>query len=232
MFKGILFVAFLFAGIVLGILYNKFRVSNYPENKRKSGYFLAVLIFVGASLSVYIVTSIKSYLNSTVTNYSVTVEKYFDEKFSDNEIVKNGVSINQLNEILVHIDNGKAMIVSIMPSEKEFGVGKFAYGIIVDYVGDYIDSYVSSIKKDISGAMNKYANVILAFSDKNGNITVSSIISALKNNLLNRINKILLVIIILVNIPFYIYIIITIILKIKIYRKKEVQEIQTPVASE
>jgi hypothetical protein len=219
MFKGILFVAFLFAGIVLGILYNKFRVKNYPENKRKSGYFLAIIIFVGASLTIYVVTSIKSYLNSTVTNYSVTIVNYFDEKFPDSEIVKNGVSINQLNEILLHIDNGKDFIVSIMPDEKEFGVGKFAYGIIVNYVGDYVDTYVSSIKQDLSRAMNKYGKSILSFTDKNGSITISSIINALKDNLLNRVNQILLTILILVNIPFYIYMIVTIIIKIKTYRK-------------
>jgi hypothetical protein len=219
--RVLLFFVFLAVGVVLGILYNKFRVKNYPEDKRKSGYFLAITMFVGASLSIFIITTISSCLNSTITNFSGTIEKYFDEKYSDNEIVTNGISINQLNEILVHTSSGKDMIASILPSGNELGAGKFVYGIIVDYAGEYIDTYVSSIKQGVSSTMDKYADTISVFTDKNGNITVSSIIGGLRYNLLNKINRVLLTILIIANIPLYIYITVTTILAIKAYRKNK-----------
>ena len=209
MSNGILFFAFLMAGIVLGILYNKFRIKNYPENKQKSGYFLAIIMFVGASLSIYIITSFKSYLDQTIINYSVTIEEYIDEKYSDNEIVKNGVTINQLNEIIVHITSGKNVIMSILPNELDNQIGKFVYGICVNYIGGYIDDFISK------NAIDNYANAIKIYADENDIFTVSSMINGLRVNLLNKINQILLIILIVINIPFYIYLISTIIIKIK-----------------
>jgi len=100
-------------------------------------------------------------------------------------------------------------------------IGKFAYNITVNYIGNYIDTYVSYLKQDISKTRNRYANIINQFTDRDDHFSVSSIINGLKYNLLKRINQIIMIILIIVNIPLYIYLLLTIIIKVIKIKLKE-----------
>jgi len=179
-------------------------------------------MFVGVSMSIYVATSISNYCDKTITSYSVEVKKYIEEEYPDNIFVKNGVSIAELNEIVVYIDNGKEFIKIILPI---LDTDNYVMKQVVIYTGIFIDDYVSYIMQKMSHfAENKYAKTIKIFTDKYDTFTVSSILNGFKTIILKKINKLILISLIMVNIPFYIYILLTIIIKLvksKLYKRKQ-----------
>jgi hypothetical protein len=45
MFNGFLLIVFLVFGFGVGIIYNKLFIKDYPDYKRKPGYFFTVVVF-------------------------------------------------------------------------------------------------------------------------------------------------------------------------------------------
>ena len=221
MFVGFLF--FIVSGISFGIFYIKLLNKLFPNSKkRKVSYFFAVIMFVGFSFSIYIATSISTYCDKTITSYSVKVKEYIEKEYSDNNFVKNGVSIDELNNILVHIGNGKEYIKSIIPI---LDSDNFVIKKALNYTGRFIDDYVSLIPLKMSYFMEKkHKKIIKTFMDKNDAVTVSSIINGFKSIILKQINKLILTVLIVVNIPFYIYIVLTFVIKAvksKLFKRKQ-----------
>jgi hypothetical protein len=227
MFVGFLF--FLVSGIAFGILYIKLLNKIFPNRKmQKISYFFAVIMFIGFSLSIYIAISISTYCDITITSYSVKVKEYIEKEYSDNNFVKNGVSIDELNNILVHIDNGKEYIKSIIPI---LDSDNFVIKKVVNYTGRFIDNYVSLIPLKMSYFVGKkHKKIIKTFTDKNDDVTVSSIINGFKSIILKQINKLILTVLLVVNIPFYVYIVLTFIIKVvksKLYERKQMRSMAT-----
>jgi hypothetical protein len=88
---------YLFRGQVIGIVYNKFIIKDYPDYKRKFGYFITVAIFILFTISLFGILILKSGLNSTTRDYSTKLEHYVKINYSDNEFVRNGLDRKNIN---------------------------------------------------------------------------------------------------------------------------------------
>lgn len=213
MFNRILLIIFFILGFTAGILYNKFFVKDYPDYKRKLGYFFTLVVFIAFFVSVYSIVSIKSYTNSIIKEYSIKLEQYIKDNYPNNELVKDGVDLTQVNDSLTQINNGVIEIKGMLPSPEEIGVDKFVYDIIVNYA-------IKQLQKKLN-AVNYYAYIVNTFTEKNNVITVSSLINGLRTNSIKLINTIALIFAIIFIISFLVYIIytLTIIMRERKFKK-------------
>ena len=208
MFRAFLFFVFLTIGIALGVLYAKSLGKIFPNYPKKPSRALAIVMFAGVSMSVFITTTIHSCLNSTLLNLSTTLERHALENIPNQEIARAGISLNQLNDMLLQAtSNGREMIESVLPARNEFGASVFIYDVIVNTTSDIIDSYILDLRRGVA------SNIINVFIDPNGDLTVGSIINGLRLNIISRITRVLLIVVIVANIPFYIYLSVTIIMR-------------------
>jgi hypothetical protein len=180
MFNSFLLIVFLVLGLGAGIAYNQFFIKDYPDYKRKLGYFFTVVVFVVFFMSIYSVFNIKSYANSTIKEYSIKIEQYIKDNNPENELVKNGIDLTQFNDSLAQVNNGINEIKNIIPSHKELGLDKFIYDFIIDYA-------IKQLRKKLN-VVNYYAYIINTFTEKNNIITVSSLINGLRTNIIKLIN--------------------------------------------
>jgi len=201
MSNGILAIIFSILGIGLGIVYNKFVIKDYPDYKRKSGYFITIIVFLAITLALFGIISIKSSVNLTIRDYSVKLEQYIKYNFPDNELVRNGLDLKEINNDISQINNTVNELKTILPSNKELGVNKFIYDLVVDYA-------VKDLQKRLT-VVNYSAKMMNSFSDKNNILSVSSIISGLRSNAINLVNIISLIIIGIFILILLIYIIYT-----------------------
>jgi hypothetical protein len=188
-------------GIGFGIAYNKFMIKDYPDYKRKTGYFITVIVFLALALSIYSIISIKTYVNSIVKDYSIKLEQYLKDTYPENEFVKNGFDLNGLNNDISQINETVSGLKSILPTSKELGVDKIIYDLIIDYA-------VKELQKKLN-VINYSAKMINIFTDKNNILTVSSMINGLRINAIKLINLISLIISAIFAIAFLVYIIYT-----------------------
>jgi hypothetical protein len=201
--NGILIIISIIIGINLGIVYNKFVIKDYPDYKRKFGYFITVLIFLLFSISIFGILIMKFGINSTIRDYSTKLEHYVKINYPDNEFVRNGLDLKNINNDISKINNSVSEIKSILPSNKELGVNKFLYDLIVDYA-------IKELQKRLT-VVNYPAKVMNSFSDKDNILTISSLVSGLQQNAIRLINITSLIIIGIIILFFSIYIIFTLI---------------------
>jgi predicted PurR-regulated permease PerM len=182
MFNEVLLVVCVLFGIGLGIVYNKFLIKDYPDHKRKTGYFLTIVVFLALTISIYSIISIKTYVNSVVKEYSIKLEQYLKDTYPENEFVKNGLDLKGLNNDISQINETISELKSILPTYRELGVDKIIYDLIVDYA-------IKELQKRLN-VVNYSAKVINTFSDKNNVLTVSSITNGLRINAIKIVNTI------------------------------------------
>jgi len=201
MFNGIFAIIFTILGISIGIIYNKFVIKDYPDYKRKFGYFITIVIFLSLSLVLYVIISIKSSINSTVNEYSIKLEKYVNNNFPENEFVKNGLDLKNINNDISKIDKSVDDLKSILPDYRELGVNKTVYNLLSVYA-------VKELQKRLT-IVNYSAKMINSFSDKNNVLTVSSVTNGLRINAIKLVNTISLIIASIFILMVLIYIIFT-----------------------
>jgi len=213
MFNGILAIVFAVLGIGVGIVYNKFVIKDYPDYKRKFGYFITIFIFLLFMIGLFAVFSIKSSINSTINDYSVKLEHYIKINFPDNEFVRNGLDLNEINDDLSQINNTVNQLKAILPNNTELGVSKFLYDLVVDYA-------IKDLQKRLT-VVNYSAKMINSFSDRNNVLTVSSIINGLQTSAIKIVNTVSVIIIGIFILFLLIYIIytLTIVKREKKFRK-------------
>jgi hypothetical protein len=201
MLNGILLMFFFILGVLSGVIYNKYFVKDYPDYKRKIGYFFTIVVFVIAFLSIYSVISIRSYVNSIIKEYSIRLEQYIKENNPENELVKNGIDLTQFKDSLAQVDNEISEIKTLLPDYKELGVDKIIYDLIVNYA-------IKRLQKKLE-VVNYYAYIVDTFTEKNNIITVSSLINGLRTNVIKLINMVSLIIVLIFLMVFFVYIIYT-----------------------
>jgi len=201
MLNSVLITIFVSLGIVLGLIYNKFVIKDYPDYKRKFGYFITVLVFLVLTLMLSVIVSINSGLNSTINVYSVKLEQFVKDNSPENEFVKNGLDLKVINNDISQINESVDELESLLPTYKELGVNKTIYDLLVSYA-------IMELKKRLT-VMNYSAKMINSFSDKNNVLTVSSITNGLRINATKLVNSISLIIIAILLIAFLVYIIYT-----------------------
>jgi hypothetical protein len=202
--NSILIIISIIIGTSFGILYNIFIIKGYPDYKRKFGYFITVVIFLLFTASLFGILIMKSGLNSTIRDYSTKLEHYVKINYSENEFVRNGLDMRNINNDISKINNSVNEIKSILPSNKELGVNKFLYDLIVEYA-------VKELQKRLI-VVNYSAKVMNSFSDKDNILTISSLVSGLQQNAIRLINITSFIIIGIIVLFFSIYIIFTLII--------------------
>lgn len=201
MFNGVLITIFAVLGIVLGIVYNKFVIREYPDYKRKFGYFITIVVFLVFTLALSVIIHIRSDINSTIKEYSVKLEQYVNFNFPENEFVKNGLDLKNINNDISQINESINELKSILPSYKELGVDKVIYDLLTDYA-------IKELRKRLT-IVNYSAKMINSFSDKNNVLTVSSVTNGLRINTIKLVNTVSLIIMAIFLIAFLVYIIYT-----------------------
>jgi hypothetical protein len=201
MFGGILLLFVILLGIVSGVVYNILFIKDYPDYKRKIGYFITILVFLIFIFSIYSIISIKSYLNSVIKEYSIRLEQHLKDNYPENEFVKNGLDLKQINNDISQINNMVHELKSILPTYKELGVEKIVYDLIINYA-------VKELQKRL-GIVNYSAKIITSFADKDNILTVPSIIHELRLNAIKLINLISVIVLTVFIIAFLVYIIYT-----------------------
>jgi len=199
--NGILIIISIIIGIGFGIVYNKFVIKDYPDYKRKFGYFITVVIFLLLSISIFGILIMKSGLNSTIKDYSTKLEHFVKINYPDNEFVRNGLDLKNINNDISKINTSVNEIKSILPSNKELGIDKFLYDLIVDYA-------IKELQKRLT-VVNYSVKAVNAFSDKDNVLTISSLVNGLQQNAIRLINITSLIIIGIIILFFSIYIIFT-----------------------
>ena len=199
MFNGVLFIAAVGLGIGLGVVYNIFVIKNYPDHRRKGAYVSAVVFFLFFSLAIYVVMSARSYANSTITGYAARMEQYVKDNYPNNEFVRNGLDFKKINNDLTQINSTVSELKTILPSNTELGVSKMLYDSVVDYA-------VKALQKRLA-VVNYSAKAVTTFVDKDGFLTISSILYNLKTNAIKLINMIALVIMAIFGVIILIYIV-------------------------
>jgi hypothetical protein len=213
MFNKYLLVICVLLGIGFGIVYNKFLIKDYPNHKRKTGYFITVIVFLALTLSIYSIISIKTYVNSVIKEYSIKLEQYLKDTYPENDFVKRGLDLKDLNNNLLQINETVSEFKSILPNPKELGVEKIIYDLIVGYA-------VKELQKRLN-VVNYSAKMINTFADKNNILTVFSITNGLRINAIYLVNIISLIISAIFVIAFLVYIIytLTIIMRERKFRR-------------
>jgi len=199
MFNNFNFIVAVVSGIGFGIVYNIFVIKDYPDYKRKSAYFNTIVIFLFFSLLTYVLISVKSYANSTINNYSAKMEQYVKDNYPDNDFVKNGLDLKGINNNLTQINSTVSELKTLLPSDKELGIDKMLYDLIVDYA-------IKGLQKRLN-VVNYSAKAVNNFADENGFLTISSMTYNLKTNAIKFVNTVVLIIIAVFGLVVLIYIV-------------------------
>lgn len=208
-------IIFSIIGIVLGTIYNKFVISRFSDEKRKSLCVLTMVIFLGTSISVAVVIGTTSYVNSTISRYSRKTAQYIYNTYPDNEFVTNGIDLNEINDGASRINEAIADLKAVIPSHDELNVDKRIYDMVFGFAINGLTNQLDSINNTVSTHAKKAA----AFVDKNNSITISSILKYLTSTAIKQVNIISSWIIIVLIIPILIYVVFTSIAVLVIIKK-------------
>ena len=198
------------AGAVLGVVYNALLSKPFSGGKRTVFCVLTYLIFIFSAVSVAAMICLQSYVNSKIGFYSIVVEQYVSEAYSDNEFVRDGIDINSINDGELQVDDIISNLKTMIPSPEELNVDKKIYDRLVGYLMNELQNRFNAVGNTVSARAAKGA----FFADENGIITFSSILNLFTGMAVKQVSFITLEIIIVLMIPLAIYIVVTIILAI------------------
>jgi len=169
-------------GIGLGVGYNFLVIKNYPENRRKGGYVLTVIIFFMVAAALFSLFSVRVFVSSTVDEKAQIFEQSIKETYPDLGLVKNGIDITKIKN---DTDRVVADLWTTLPSYTELGISSRTY----DFASGLLKNELER-KLKVADDLGKKASV---YADENNVITVSSLINGIKRNVMNIVNIIILV---------------------------------------
>jgi len=191
-------------GAVLGMAYNKLLLKNFSGGHKTVVCVLTLIIFIISAVSASVMVGIQSNVNSKIRVYSVKIEQYILNAYSDNEFVKNGIDITLINNGVLQVNNVISDLKTMIPSPEELNVNKKGYDIVVNYLTKELQNRIGAVDKQVA----KGAVLV----NKNGIITVSSILNLLTDMAVKQVNIISCEIIIVLMLPLIIYIAVTVII--------------------
>jgi hypothetical protein len=198
------------AGAVLGIVYNALLSKTFSGGKRTVFCVLTIVIFIFSAVSVAAMICAQSYVNSKIGFYSIAVEQYVSEVYSDNEFVRDGIDVKSITDGDLQIDDIISNLKTMIPSPKELNIDKKIYDRLVGYLTNELQNRFNAVGNAAGAGAAKGA----FFADENGIITFSSILNLFTGLAVKQVNLLTLEIIIVLMIPLAIYIAVTIILAI------------------
>jgi len=197
-------------GTVLGIVYYKLLSKTFSGGKRTVFCVLTMIIFIFSAISVSVVICAQSYAHTKIRVYSAKTEQYIYDTCSDNEFVTNGIDVNLISDGFLQVNDVISNVKTMIPSSEELNIDKKIYDLLVGYLTNELQNRFNAIANAVDTQFAK-GNILV---DKNGIITISSILSVLTSAAVKQVNIITLEIIIVLMLPLAIYIIVTVILAI------------------
>ena len=214
------FLIFIVIGVVAGILFNKFVIKYFSDNKRKIFCILTMLIFIISSISLAITFSIKSGIVSSVNNYSERVVKFIYDNNPNNEFLINGINLNIINENSSIINDTVNELRLLVPTHTDLRINKRVYDMVIGYPMNELINQIDNINNTVSTHTRNLTSSVSMFADSNNFITISSIMNYLKSIANRHINIVFFKIIITLLIPFFVYVISTSVFVIISIRKR------------
>ncbi|MDR0321897.1 MAG: hypothetical protein LBI28_10370 [Treponema sp.] len=199
MFSVIWAVIFAILGIGLGLIYNILVIKHYPDNKRKPGYVITVIIFLLFTLIFFGIASANSGVKLIVKEKFSELEQSVKDKYPNNALVKSGIDLKGMNNDISKINDAISSLKSLLPTHKELGINKMIYDLAVD-------SGMKNLGKKLT-VTDSSAKKINQFTDENDILTISSITNGLQTSAIKVVNTTSLIIALLFMIPFVIYIV-------------------------
>ena len=209
---------FVAVGILLGKIYNKFVIKNISDNnKRKMLCILTMVIFLCSAVSVSVAVNVNSFINATINNYSVRIEQFVNNIYPKNDFLANGIDLNKIGNNILEINKAVTDLKAMMPTHVDLRFNERIYNMIV---GSPMDGLLNQLN-DISLSGDNLASFVSTFADGNNFITVSSILNYLTRLAIMHINVVFLWIIVLLLIPFCIYVALTSIIVFGVVKKRK-----------
>ena len=207
MIKSLIIIIFsIIASILCAKLYNKKVIYLFSPRTRKVFYFLTFMFFICTSISIAVLINIHLFLNNTIINYTIKIEKILIDRLP--EILVKGIDLDKITDPTQIYDSLNELI-NMISGGNDLQVNKFTNDIII-----------KSIDKTLKPII-KYKRNVTILADNNNIITIGSILNFLAIMTIRYINSIFLKIYIIFFIPLVVYIIITMIIAlIKAKRSK------------
>jgi len=195
------------SGVILGILFNKFVIKYFSDNKRKLFCILTMLIFIFSSISLAITFGIRSGIISSINNYSDRVEKFIFDNNPNNEFLINGINLNIINDNTSIINDSVNELKALIPTHTDLRINKRIYDMVIGYPMGELINQIDVFNNSVSSHARNLTDSIAIITDNNNFITVSSILNYLKSLANRHINIVFFRIIIVLLIPFLAYVI-------------------------
>jgi len=211
MISKVLLVVFAVAGIGLGVGYNFLVIKKYPDNKRKGGYILTVIVFLLVTIALFSIISVKIFVNKTVPEKSLELVDYIEKNHSDVGFVRNGFDLTGMNNDVSKLNNTVADLKKVLPSHTDLGLPKGLY----DFGADFL---IKELQRRLV-VVNISGKAVNAFADESNKLTVSSVIDGLQKRIMKIVNVILFILASIFVIIFLIHIIVSLV----IVRRKDNQ---------
>ena len=200
------FIVFIIIGIGLGIVFNKFIIKHFFENKRKLFYILTMIIFILSSISLAVTFSIKSGIILSINIYSDRVEKYIFDNNQNNQFLINGINLNIISDNSSIINDSINQLRTLVPTHADLKINKGIYDMVIGTPMDELINQINNLTNFVTNKENNAMKSVSMIADNNNFITISSIFVYLKFLANKHINAIFLRIIILLFLPLIIYI--------------------------
>ena len=214
------FIVFIVIGVGLGIVFNKFVIKHFSENKRKLFCVLTMIIFILSSISLAITFSIKSGIVLSINTYSDRVEKYIYDNNQNNQFLLNGINLNIISDNSSIINDSINELRTLVPTHTDLKINKGIYDMVIGTPVDELINQINNLTGSVTNRANNAISSVSMIADNNNFITISSIFVYLKSLANKNINAIFLRIIILLLIPSIIYVLSTSIYVIISIRKR------------
>jgi len=180
-----LLIIFAVAGIGLGVGYNFLVIKKYPDNRRKGGYVVTVIVFFFVTVVLFSVISVKLYVDKALPAKSQELVEDIQKKHSNVGFVKNGLDLNGINNDVSKLNNAVADIKKVLPSNTDLGLTKGLYDFGVDALLKQLQKKLATV--DFSG------KTINSFVGDDNKLTISSIIKGFEKRIMRIINIVLIV---------------------------------------
>jgi hypothetical protein len=170
------FLLYFGISIILALIVNKYIISKYKGNTKRGLYVVNIILFILAGLASFTISRIHNWVSDIIDAKINFVEDIIIKTYPDNILVTSGINIEKAHDGIDELRN-------LLPES-----------IIED------DNIISLI---IDGQYKKYVNIVFHRLEskinivtryaKNGVLTLSSFITAIKNIAFSYCNKVFLV---------------------------------------
>jgi hypothetical protein len=167
----ILLLVYLVIAVFVAIVINKKFVCKFEESMKRLVCVISFIVCIVVALGEFVVISIKNWVFNIVDLETVKIEQIIIEQNPENILVKEGIDISFIDEAIIDIKN---IIPKTITGE---------YGLLRKTINHSYDKIISIVFDRIERkkwSITKYS--------ENNIITLSSILTVLKDNIFSYLN--------------------------------------------